>query len=146
MKDSEILERLRRDRPPALKTLGAECIEVRADSGRVTIRCTATREHCHSIEQSSKGGIVQGGFITGWLDTAMAHACIVRSKFTLAVPTLEVKVSFLAPAHPGAYKATGWITRWGRSIAFLDAELVDAAGELIAKASSTARLVPMRAS
>jgi uncharacterized protein (TIGR00369 family) len=83
--------------------------------------------------------------VTGWLDTAMACACIARSTFTLAVPSLEIKVSFLAPAHPGVYVARGWIQRWGRTVVFLEAELHDTAGKLIATASSTALLTPVPA-
>lgn len=145
MTDEEILERFRAERQPAIATLGAEVIEVDAGAGKVVLRCTATRDHCHSIEFSPRGGIVQGGFVTGWLDTAMAHACVARSKFTLAVPSLEIKVSFLAPAHPGTYIATGWIQRWGRNVAFLEAELHDTTGKLIATASSTALLTPLPA-
>jgi uncharacterized protein (TIGR00369 family) len=143
MTDEEILQRFKTGRQPALATLGAEIVEVDAAAGTVVLRCTATREHCHSIEWSPKGGIVQGGFVTGWLDTAMAHACIARAKFAMAVPSLEIKVSFLAPAHPGIYVARGWIQRWGRTIAFLEAELHDSAGKLIATASSTALLAPL---
>jgi uncharacterized protein (TIGR00369 family) len=143
MNDEEILRRFSAGRQPALDTLGAEVVGVDAEQGAVTLRCTATHAHCHSIEGSAKGGIVQGGFVTGWLDTAMAHACVARSKFTLAVPSLEIKVSFLAPAHPGVYVAKGWIQRWGRTIAFLEAELHDTSGKLIATASSTALLTPL---
>jgi uncharacterized protein (TIGR00369 family) len=143
MTDQEILQRFNSHRQPANATLGTEVVAVEAAEGKVTLRCTATREHCHSVEWSPKGGIVQGGFVTGWLDTAMAHACVARSGFTLAVPSLEIKVSFLAPAHPGTYLARGWIQRWGRTIAFLEAELHDMAGKLIATASSTALLTPL---
>lgn len=143
MNDQEILQRFNSYRQPANTTLGTEVVEVDASQGTVTIRCTATRDHCHSIEWSPKGGIVQGGFVTGWLDTAMAHACVARSKFTVTVPSLEIKVSFLSPAHPGVYLAKGWIQRWGRTVAFLEGELRDMAGKLIATASSTALLTPI---
>jgi uncharacterized protein (TIGR00369 family) len=145
MTDEEILQRFNATRQPGIATLGAEVVEVDAARGAVTMRCTASRAHCHSIEVSPKGGIVQGGFITGWLDTAMAHACIARAKFSVLVPSLEIKVSFLAPAHPGTYFAKGWIQRWGRTIVFMEADLRDAAGTLIATASSTALLTPMPA-
>jgi uncharacterized protein (TIGR00369 family) len=144
MTDEEILQRFKAGRQPALATLGAEIVEVDAAAGTVMLRCTATRDHCHSTDGNPKGGIVQGGFVTGWLDTAMAHACIARARFTMAVPSLEIKVSFLAPAHPGVYIARGRIQRWGRTIAFLDAELHDPAGKLIATASSTAKLTPLQ--
>lgn len=143
MTDEEILQRFKVGRQPALATLGAEIVEVDAATGTVTLKCTATRDHCHSTDWNPRGGIVQGGFVTGWLDSAMAHACIARARFAMAVPSLEIKVSFLAPAHPGVYVARGWIQRWGRTIAFMEAELHDADGKLIATSSSTAMLAPL---
>ncbi|HJQ56495.1 MAG TPA: PaaI family thioesterase [Vineibacter sp.] len=146
MTDEEILRRFNATREPGIATLGAEVIEVDAARGAATLRCEATRAHCHSTAFSPRGGIVQGGFVTGWLDTAMAHACVARSKFTAVVPSLEIKVSFLAPAHPGTYLARGWVQRWGRTIVFMEAELRDLSDKLIATASSTALLAPVPAS
>ena len=104
---------------------------------------TATVDHCHSVIGHPRGGIVQGGFVTGWLDAAMAHACMAKSEFTVGVPSLEIKVSFLRPAHPGVYRSHGWITRWARRIAFMESELVDSDGMVIARASSTAALTTL---
>ncbi len=137
----DLLTRLKQTRPPAVRTLGdGEVIAWELEDDRITMRWRATVDHCHSVEGHPKGGIVQGGFVTGWLDSAMAHACLVKSGFTIGVPSLEIKVSFLRPAHPGAYRSIGWITRWGRRIAFMEAELRDEADELIARGSSTAAL------
>jgi acyl-coenzyme A thioesterase PaaI-like protein len=139
--EREILAKFHLRPPPALKTLGNGTV-VAFDSAtdHLTIRWTALPDHCHSIEGHPKGGIVQGGFVAGWLDAAMAHACVAKSGFAVAVPSLEIKVSFLEAAHPGAYWSTGWITRWGKSVAFMEADLRDADKRLIARASSTAAL------
>lgn len=142
MTNEEILDSFQRGRQPGIATLGAEAVEVDAEAGRVVMRCTATVNHCHSTAGHPRGGIVQGGFVTGWLDTSMAHAAIAKSAFKLLVPTLEVKVSFLNAAHPGIYHATGQVVRWGRNVAFLDARLVDADDKLIATATSTVMLAP----
>lgn len=85
-------------------------------------------------------GVIQGGFVTAMLDAAMAHAVLVASKMTLGPPTLELKVSFFRPALPGAHKAIGRIARFGKSICFLEGELFNDTGELIAKSSATAKL------
>ena len=126
---------------PALGTLGGGVIGFDNEAERITMQWSATQAHCHSIPGHPKGGVVQGGFVTGWLDSAMAHACIAKSRFTIEVPTLEIKVSFLRPAHPGLYRSFGWITRWGRRIAFTEAELRNDADEVVARASSTAAIV-----
>lgn len=127
-------------RQPALRTLGGHVVAWDAEAERITMEWTATTDHCHSVEGHPHGGIVQGGFVTGWLDAAMAHACLAKSHFSVGVPSLEIKVSFFRPAHPGLYRSTGWITRWARRIAFMEAELVDADGAMIARASSTAAI------
>ena len=50
--------------------------------------------HCHS------GNIAQGGYVTGWIDTTMAHLAMVSSEFSINPLTLELKVSFFKPANP----------------------------------------------
>jgi uncharacterized protein (TIGR00369 family) len=91
---------------------------------------------CHS------GGVVQGGFITGWLDAAMAHAVIAQMGLDVTPMSLELKVSFFAPARPGRVIAEGWVERAGRSTCFCEARLTDPDGAVLAKASSTLRLIP----
>lgn len=140
MTEEEILAVFARTQPPVLETLGGRVVGYDRALERVTMQWTAERRHCHSIEGNPKGGIVQGGIVTGWIDSAMAHACVAKSAFTVGVPSLEIKVSFLAPAHPGVYRSYGWIARWGRSVAFLEGELRDEEGGLIARATSTAAL------
>jgi uncharacterized protein (TIGR00369 family) len=110
--------------------------ELDADAGRATVRYLAAPHMCHS------GGVVQGGFVAGWIDSAMAHAAMAATGFELAPMTLELKVSYFAPVGPGAVTAEGWIERKGQSTCFLEGRLTDAAGEILAKASSTVRLVP----
>ena len=54
----------------------------------------------------------------------------------------ELKVSYFAPARPGRVIAEGWIERRGRTTCFAEGRLVDPAGNVLAKASSTIRLIP----
>ena len=142
--EQEILQTFRKNVNPCLRTLGGGIAGYNVETETTTMEWTATQDHCHSVVGHPRGGIVQGGIVTGWIDAAMAHACIAKSRFTVMVPSLEIKVSFLLAAHPGKYRSTGWITRWGRSIAFLEGELRDMDGELIARASSTAALRPLK--
>jgi uncharacterized protein (TIGR00369 family) len=106
------------------------------ETGRTLINYRATLRMCHS------GGVVQGGFIAGWLDAAMAHAAMALTNYEMAPMSLEMKVSYFAPAGPGLLTAEGWIERQGRSTSFGEARLTNVAGEVLAKASATMRLVP----
>jgi acyl-CoA thioesterase len=126
-------------KPHALSAkLGLEKVVDHGERGRAVIHYRAAMDMCHS------GGIVQGGFVTGWIDAAMAHVVMAQSNFEVSPLTLEIKVSFLQAAHPGLIVAEAWIERRGKSTAFLEGRLLDEAGTVLAKASSTVRLVPMK--
>ena len=103
--------------------------------GVVRAEFEAMKRFCHT-----DGTIVQGGFISGWLDFTMAQAVIVRAAEPVGVASLELKVSFLQRVAPGRVIAEGRVLRMGRRVAFLEASLFDTAGVLLATATSTALL------
>jgi acyl-coenzyme A thioesterase PaaI-like protein len=68
MTDDELVEKMNAHAPPALKSLGGQVAYFDGRTGVAEMHYTANESHCHS------GDIVQGGFIAGMLDAAMAHA------------------------------------------------------------------------
>ncbi len=125
--------------PSVLQALGdGVCIELDAERGFAALRFTVKPEFCHS------GGVAQGGFVTGWIDSAMAHAVLARRGAQFWIATLEIKISFFQPAGPGTVRAEGWIERAGKQTVFCEGRLLDAEGEVLAKGTSTIRLVPQR--
>ena len=94
------------------------------------MRYTLDDSVCHS------GGIVQGGFVTGMLDAAIA----IHRRYVV-VASLEIKVSFPEIAHAGELTAFARPVRMGRSIAFLETELLDPDSNLVATATSTAKII-----
>lgn len=140
MPPSNLIKQIEARRPPAWDLLGAGAVSYDEATDRVVIEWQAEPRHCHSVDGHPKGGIVQGGIVTGWLDAAMASASLLRGEYQIAVASLEIKVAFLLPAHPGLYRAYGSVVRQGRSIGFMEAELRDVNDTLIARASSTAAL------
>jgi len=105
-------------------------------AGRASIEYEAGPHMCHS------GGVVQGGFISGWIDAAMASAVMAATGFEMAPMSLELKISFFAPARPGRVIAEGWVEKAGKSTCFCEGRLTDMKGTVLAKASSTLRLIP----
>ena len=103
-------------------------------AGRAVLEYEAGPHMCHS------GGVVQGGFITGWIDAAMAHAAIAMAGNDIVPMSLELKVSFFAPARPGRVIAEAWVERKGKRNCFFEGRLLDTAGTVLAKASSTIML------
>jgi molybdopterin converting factor subunit 1 len=86
-------------------------------------------------------GMVQGGFVTAMLDEAMGPAVLAALGPGHAIPTLELKVSFIRPVRPGRVVAEGRVVHLGKSVAFMESSLVDDDGNLLATATATARIV-----
>ena len=82
---------------------------------------------CHS------GGIVQGGFITGWIDAIMALACMSKCGPDVLVLTLEIKVNFINSATIGKNISTAKVIKNTKSIAFIEGKLENSEGQLIAQ-------------
>lgn len=119
------------------KSLGqVRVVSLDAAAGRAVIEYQCGLHMCHS------GGVAQGGFVTGWIDAAMAHATMAATEFAFVPMSLEIKVSFFKPCAPGVVTAEAWIEQKGRSTVFLEGKLMDAAGNILAKATSTVRLIP----
>lgn len=126
------------ERHGVANALGMEKVIDPGTGGRAVIHYRARMDMCHS------GGIVQGGFVTGWIDAAMAHVVMAQSQNAANPLSLEIKVSFLKPATPGLIIAEAWIERSGRSIAFVEGLIRNEEGEVLAKATSTVKLVQRR--
>jgi acyl-CoA thioesterase len=112
-------------------TMGLHRIVEMTAEGTARLEYDARPNMCHS------GGVVQGGFVTGWIDAAMAHAAIARAGPGVTPMTLEIKVSFLAPVRPGRIVVEAWPVRHGRKTCFYEGTLMDPDGNVLAKASST---------
>jgi uncharacterized protein (TIGR00369 family) len=131
--DAEVLAKFAnaKTRPPCSQTLSLELIAVDQAKGIVRIKMVGQPEWCNPR------GALQGGFVTAMLDEAMAIAGIVAGEMAFAVPTLELKTTFLRPCAAGPVQAEGRVVRWGKSAAFLEADLYDSEGRHVARASST---------
>ena len=119
---------------PLYRLMGLRRIVSMDPEGRALLEYEARDEMCHS------GGVVQGGFISGWIDAAMAHAAIARNGHEVTPMTLELKVSFFAPARPGLVIAEGWVERHGRKTSFYEGHLKDRDGKVLAKGTCTVLL------
>lgn len=118
---------------------GATLVEFSEADQRVGIRFECLEQFCHS-----GGRIAQGGFVTAWMDAAMAHAVMLSSGNRLNVASLDINVRFLRAAGPGTVIARGWVVRMGRRVAFLEGALEDADGRQLATATSSGMLVPLQ--
>lgn len=137
--DEAILARFHaaRNPPGSSRTLGFHMLSVSQAERRVEIAFEPALEAV-----GNPMGHVQGGYVGAMLDECMSVAGLVTSGMTCVVPTLEMKISFLRPAIPGPLKGVGWVVKWGKTVCFLEGELYDPEGRLLAKASATAIPTP----
>ncbi|MDD3444803.1 MAG: PaaI family thioesterase [Zavarzinia sp.] len=86
-------------------------------------------------------GVVQGGFQAAMLDDVMAVTLILSTEGRFVPPTLELKVSYFEPVMPGRIRAKGRVLRLGKSITFLEGDLLGDDGRLLVRASATGKLL-----
>ncbi len=118
-------------------TLGMTCLDKTAP-GRCTWRMTADERF------TNPAGIMQGGFLGAFADSAMGSAAVtfVEGRPVFAA-NAEMKISYLAPVAPGSeLRCTAEVVSGGRRVAFVEAGITARApGEdierLVARASST---------
>lgn len=137
--DEAILARFTasKNAPPSARTLGFKLIAVSQAERRVEIAFDARADLL-----ANPMGQVQGGFVCAMLDECMSVAGMIASGMTHVVPTLEMKTSFLRPAMPGALRGVGRVVKWGRTVCFMEGELYDAEGRLLATSTGTALPTP----
>lgn len=119
--------------PPVAQMLGWELLEIEA--GRIKVRYQAASDFLNPQ------GNIQGGILASMLDDVMGPAGFTVVDEGQFVPTLEMKVSFFRPAKPGPLIAEGRLVHRSRSVAYVEGELWNEEGELIAKGSATLRIV-----
>lgn len=122
--------------PPVAKTLGWTLRAIDAEAGTIEVGFTAGDAFVNPT------GAVQGGFVAAMLDDTMGPAVFAMGNGKSFAPTLDLHVSFIRPARPGAFVGKGRVVSLGKSIAFLEGELFDADGTLVARATATARVLP----
>lgn len=123
---------------PTSTHLGLELLAVDKAGGTVEMAFNAGDNLCN------KWGGIQGGNVAAMLDDAMAFAIGLNLDWGQISPTLELKVSMLAPARPGRLYAVGQVVRRGRSVGFVEGMLYDGDGQLLATGSSTANFVTLK--
>ncbi len=118
--------------PPIAELLGWELIAEDAANGAVEIAFHPDRR------MTNPRGQVQGGIVAAMLDDTMGPALLVASGGRHVASSIDMNVSFLRPVMPGRVIAKGRVVRQGSRVAFLEAELFDEAGRLLARATSSA--------
>ena len=123
---------MRAGRPPNIgKTLGFTLVEI--EEGRAVFEGAPGEEVYNPI------GMVHGGYAAALLDSACGCAVHATLKPGWRYTTLELKVAYhrAMTKETGVVRAVGVVLSGGRRAAFAEAKLTDAAGRLLASATSS---------
>jgi uncharacterized protein (TIGR00369 family) len=80
--------------------------------------------------------IVHGGILCDLADAAMGVAMASALEEGETFSTLELQMNYLRPVRHGRLTAAAQLVRRGRTTSYLETEVVDAEGQLIARGSS----------
>ncbi|MHB8618348.1 MAG: PaaI family thioesterase [Chloroflexota bacterium] len=121
----------RHNESPYQKLLGIVTEEVRPGYARAT--CRVRPELIH------EGGVLNGGVIAAMADIALVMALFSDERVQPPAPTIQLSVSFLAPAREGDLAvAEAHILRRGNHVAFGEVNVTNGTtGQLIARASAS---------
>ncbi len=117
--------------PPIMQTI--EPYDQVADSGAVAFSSVPGFRHYNPI------GSVHGGYAATLLDSAMGLAVHTTLPAGSGYTTLEFKVSFIRgmTEDTGPVRTEGKVLNAGRRAATAEARIIDAAGKLLAHATTT---------
>jgi uncharacterized protein (TIGR00369 family) len=120
--------------PPVARLIGFRV--VKSLKGRAVLSMRVRKEHEHS------NGTVHGGILCSLSDSAMGFACMTVLSPSQMGTTVEFKIGFFKTVRlSDRLVATAKILAHGRSLYFLECEIRNSKGQLVAKAASTCKAV-----
>jgi uncharacterized protein (TIGR00369 family) len=103
----------------------------------------ATWEYTVDPAHYNTNGVLHGGILMALLDTAMGHAVAAlvapQGRFNAAA---QFNIHFFLPVKEGLVVARAEVKKMGKRLAVAEAEATDAAGRVLALATSTHSLLP----
>jgi uncharacterized protein (TIGR00369 family) len=120
---------------PWVRELDLRVLEARA--GEVTLALPVTDKHVH------EGGVLCGQTMMAACDTAMVLAVMTKLGGFKPMTTVQLQTSFLRPVSggTGAVRVVARVLRMGRSLVFGEMQVISAADELAAHATTTYTLL-----
>ena len=109
--------------------IGFEAKEIA--NGRATVMLATGPQHANPM------GTLHGGILCDIADAAMGMAFASTLGPEESFTTVELKINFFRPVWEARLRAEGRVVRRGRTIGYVECEITDEDGSLVAKASST---------
>jgi uncharacterized protein (TIGR00369 family) len=110
----------------------------RVEPGAVEVELDVGSNHLNLF------GTLHGGLIATLADTATGLAMLTSLDPGLTHVTTSLSLTFLAPGRAGIVTARARVVKRGRRFGYAEADVVDAEGELLARATATFSVMPER--
>jgi uncharacterized protein (TIGR00369 family) len=114
---------------PVARLIGFEAREI--IDGRAVVTLAAGHQHANPM------GTLHGGILCDIADAAMGMAFASTLAPGESFTTIELKINFFRPVWEALLRAEGKVVRRGNTVGYIECEITDDGGRLIAKASST---------
>ena len=114
---------------PVARLIGFEAQEI--GDGRAVVSLAAGQQHANPM------GTLHGGILCDIADAAMGMAFASTLAPDETFTTIELKINFFRPIWEARLRAEGKVVRRGSSVGYIECEITDEGGRLVAKAAST---------
>jgi len=114
---------------PVFRLIGFEAKEI--TKGGAVVTFVAGPQHANPM------GTLHGGILCDVADAAMGIAFASTLAPGESFTTVEFKINFFRPVWNASLTAEAKVVRRGRTLGYLECEVVNAEGQLVAKAAST---------
>jgi uncharacterized protein (TIGR00369 family) len=115
--------------PPIGRLLGLVLKAI--EPGRAVFEMEADERHHNPM------GTLHGGVYCDLADAAMGYAYASTLAEGESFTTVELKINFFRPVRRGRLTAEAGVVRAGTSLAYVECDVKDAEGRLLARAAST---------
>jgi uncharacterized protein (TIGR00369 family) len=115
--------------PPVARLVGFHLAKLAP--GRAVFEMEAGPQHANPM------GTLHGGVLCDIADAAMGIAYASTLDEGETFTTLELKINFLKPVWKARLRAEGHVVKRGKTVGLVECDVVDEAGSLVARASST---------
>lgn len=130
----EIRQRLATAKFPICQLLGMEILGV--ETGKAFVQLIVTEHHYNPL------GTVHGGIYCDLADMAMGLAFMTTLAEGQSLATVELKMNYFRPVTAGVLRAEASVLNRGKSTGFIECNILDEAGRLVARSSSTCMAIP----
>jgi uncharacterized protein (TIGR00369 family) len=124
-----LLQYMKEHKAPIGELIGFSVAE--AGGGRAVVTLKSGPQHFNPM------GTLHGGVLCDIADTAMGFAFASTLEPGESFTTVELKINYLRPVRQAQLRAEGHVVQRGRTVGYVESDVFDQTGKLVAKSSST---------